>query len=221
MPIALVVRHGRASGNTLHRFIGQSDVALDDDGRAQARMLARRLSHAGVTRIVSSDLSRCIDTVAPLGDATGLEMELEPRLREVANGDWTGLLPEEIAERWPDLWHRYRTGEDVERPGGERWADVRIRVRAVLEQVRDEAAGDDVIVLATHGGPTVLAVEWALGMTLPGNVFRGPIGSAANCGVATIDLAGPRLVGYNDVGHLERTLTDVEIPYAAVKEKGG
>lgn len=218
-PIALIVRHGRASGNTLHRFIGQSDVPLDDDGRVQARRLADRLAGAGVTRIVSSDLSRCLDTVTPLGEATGVEIELEPRVREVANGEWTGLLPEEIAERWPELWQRYRNGEDIERPGGERWADVRSRVTAVLEELRGQTGGDEVVVLATHGGPTVLAVEWALDITLPGNVFRGSLGSAANCGIATIDLAGRRLLGFNDVGHLGTTLTDVDVPYAAVKEK--
>lgn len=218
-PIALVVRHGRASGNTVHRFIGQSDVPLDDDGRRQAQRLASRLGDAGVTRIVSSDLTRCLDTVAPLSAAAGVEIEPDPRMREVANGEWTGLLPEEIAERWPELWQRYRNGEDIERPGGERWADVRSRVTAVLEELRGQTGGDEVVVVATHGGPTVLAVEWALGLALPGNIFRGSLGSAANCGITTIDLADRRLLGFNDIGHLGKTLTDVDVPYAAVKEK--
>jgi glucosyl-3-phosphoglycerate phosphatase len=211
----LVVRHGRAEGNRTHRFIGQSDVDLDDEGRGQALRLGERLSHAGVERIVSSDLRRCLDTVAPLAASAGLPIEPDPRLREVANGEWTGKLPEEIAAGWPDLWRRYRSGEDVPRPGGESWVDVRRRVTEALAEV---AATEAVTVLVTHGGPALLAAEWASGIRLPGNVFRGSLGAIANASVTTIDPTGPRLVGFNDVGHLGRTITIAEIPYASVRE---
>ncbi|MFO7547883.1 MAG: histidine phosphatase family protein [Acidimicrobiia bacterium] len=211
----LVVRHGQAAGNRSHRFIGQSDVDLDDEGREQARLVSERLARAGVARIVSSDLRRCLDTVAPLAESTGVAIEPEPRLREVANGEWTGRLPEEIAAGWPELWRRYRSGEDVPRPGGERWADVRSRVTGTLVELAEDEA---VIVVATHGGPALLAVEWATGVRLPGNVFRGALGAIANASVTTIDPGAPRLIGFNDVGHLGRTITAAEVPYAAVRE---
>ena len=95
----LVIRHGHAQGNAEHRFIGQTDVPLDDLGRLQARALAGRLQRPPIDRIVSSDLSRAIDTITPLAQALDLPIERDPRLREISNGEWSGLLPEEISAR--------------------------------------------------------------------------------------------------------------------------
>lgn len=215
MGTLLVVRHGRAEGNTVHRLIGQSDTALDELGRRQATLLADRLEKSGVDRIVSSDLSRALDTVRPLAERIGVEPETDPRLREIDNGQWTGLLPTEIENRWPDLWRAYSSGVDVARPGGERWADVRARVRAFLHDLGDP---EGVTVIATHGGPSLLIVEWALGIALKGNVFAGVVQSPDNASVTTILQPGPRLVGFNDVGHLDEPVPDVRQPYAPVTD---
>ena len=215
MGTLLVVRHGRADGNTVHRLVGHSDTPLDELGRRQAERLAARLEKVGVTRIVSSDLSRALDTVRPLATRIGTEPVTDRRLREIDNGDWTGLVPAEIDERWPDLWQSYRNGVDVARPGGERWADVRTRVRAFLADLGDP---EGVTVIATHGGPSLLIVEWALGVRFPGNLFAGPIQAPDNASVTTIQLPGPRLIGFNDVGHLDEAVPDTTPPYEPVGE---
>ncbi|HEU4490154.1 MAG TPA: histidine phosphatase family protein, partial [Jiangellales bacterium] len=51
-------RHGRTEWNAAGRFQGQSDVALDDSGRAQAERSARLLAALWPTVLVSSDLLR-------------------------------------------------------------------------------------------------------------------------------------------------------------------
>ncbi len=210
----LVVRHAEAEGNRDHRFIGQSDVPLSPVGRRQAEALATRLAGEAVSRIVSSDLSRTIDTVTPLAAAIGLDVEPDPRLREIANGAWTGLLPSEIERQWPDLWNRYVSGEDVPRPGGERWADVRRRALAVIEQLVADTAGEDTVVVATHGGPGLYMVAWAADLPVEGNVFRGPLGPLANASVSVLRAPERRLLSFNDVGHLLGALhTPVGVPY--------
>ena len=206
----VVVRHGQAEGNTAHRFIGWSEVPLDDVGRRQATLVAERLATVGVERIVSSPIRRALDTARPLADMLGLEPVEDPGVKEIGNGDWTGLLPQEIEARWPDIWHRYVTGTDVDRPGGERWADVRSRVRASLEALAADAIPTAVF---THGGPIILAAEWALGLELPGNIFRGPLAAPANTSITTIE--GGKLISYADAGHLD-SLTRLEIPYRSV-----
>ncbi|MDH3539994.1 MAG: histidine phosphatase family protein [Acidimicrobiia bacterium] len=206
-----LVRHGEAVGNTEHRFIGQSDVPLSAVGREQAEAVSVYLSRAGITHIVSSDLVRCLDTAAPLADRLGLEPRFDVRLREIANGLWSGLLPAEIRTGWPDLWQRYRHGEDVPRPEGERWADVRTRS---LEALADLAGlgGDAVVAVFTHGGPLVLLAMEALGLEPGGSVFAGPLGPAANCGITSIRWLdqGAVLEAYNATGHLSPSslLTD-------------
>lgn len=207
----VLVRHGRADGNRDHRFIGQSDVPLDAEGRRQAEAVAARLADVGIERVVSSDLRRTIDTATPLARRLGVDVDVEPRLREISNGKWTGLLPEDIQAGWPELWTSYTEGVDVARPDGEQWADVRSRVVPALEEL---AASGRTTAVFTHGGPIVVAAAWASGVSLPGNVFRGGMAAAANGGITTI-VDGPRLLGYNDVGHLS-ALAGADVPFAPV-----
>jgi probable phosphoglycerate mutase len=214
----LVIRHGHAEGNAEHRFIGQTDVPLDDLGRRQAQALAARLQATPIDRIVSSDLSRAIDTIAPLAEAIGVSIERDPRLREISNGEWSGLLPDEISARWPELWAAYRSGEDVLRPGGEQWATVRDRVVAAA---RDHAASGGVIVLCTHGGAALNLALWAAGLPAGGNIFMGRLGALGNTSITTIEVMAEsgdeaRLVGFNDVGHLAGATPDLRRPFDPV-----
>ncbi|HLT97462.1 MAG TPA: histidine phosphatase family protein [Acidimicrobiia bacterium] len=211
MSTLLVVRHGQAEGNADHRFIGQSPARLTETGKAQAESVARRLSELPITRIVSSDLVRCVETAEPLAHAAGVEVEHRPELREIDNGEWTGLLPAEIQGRWPDLWHDYANGVDVARPGGETWRQVANRVVPVAEEL---LAADGVTVISTHSGPTLILAMWASGIEVEGNIFSGRFGALHNCSV-TVLVPGPRLISYNDVGHLA-TLPDQRLPFSPV-----
>ncbi|MDH3261019.1 MAG: histidine phosphatase family protein [Acidimicrobiia bacterium] len=203
-PTVLVLRHAEAEGNAERRFIGQHDVPLSALGWRQAEALTRRLRLMPITHIVSSDLQRCLDTVKGLAEDLGLQIAADSRWREIANGQWGGLVGDEIAERWPDAWQRYRGGEDVARPDGERWADVRMRVVEAFEELADGLTDRDVVVVSTHGGPGALLAMWATGIS--GTAFGGPFGPLANASITTLTLPGPRLLGINDVGHLPTDL---------------
>jgi probable phosphoglycerate mutase len=208
--LALVIRHGRAEGNTDHRFIGQTDVPLDELGRHQAQALAKRLGPLPIERIISSDLSRARDTIAPAAELLGLTVETVSRLREIANGEWSGLLPSEIHARWPDLWLAYVEGADVSRPGGENWEKVRQRV---VECVTELAGNEGLIAISTHGGPALCLVSWSLGLTFKGNIFKGRLGVVQNVALNVIDLEGPRLLAYNDLGHLPESIPQARLPF--------
>ncbi|CAN5162670.1 histidine phosphatase family protein [soil metagenome] len=210
MTVLLAVRHGEADGNSHHRFIGQTDAHLTDQGRAQAELLALRLVKLPISRIISSDLRRTIDTVTPTANALGLPVEKDPRLREILNGDWTGLLPDDIANAWPEVWTAYRSGEDVLRPGGESWAHVRERVLSVVEEL---PVDDSVVLFSTHGGPSLCLAQWAIGIEPGRNIFRGPLAAVENTGLVAIDLRGPRLLAFNDLGHLGDRLPSLPLPF--------
>src|SRR5690606_28850693 len=109
----VLVLHAEAAGNPEHRFIGQTDVALTGRGRRRAEAVGLRLRSVPVDRVVSSDLMRAADTAAAIAGVLDRTVELEPRLREIHNGEWAGLTPEEILAGWPDMFTRYRGGEDV------------------------------------------------------------------------------------------------------------
>lgn len=199
----LVVRHGEADGNREHRFIGQSDVDLTDLGRRQVAALTIRLERAGITRIVASDLTRAHDTVAPLGERLGIKVEIDKRLREIANGEWANMIAEEVAAGYPGLWERYRAGEDVNRPGGESWGEVQVRAVEALTELLETCRPDDTLLIGTHAGPAIAILRWAVGLPPDGNVFAGPFGSLHNASISTISIPGPLLHSVNDTGHLD------------------
>jgi 8-oxo-dGTP diphosphatase len=79
----LVVRHASAGSATT--WTGDdARRPLDEDGWAQADGLARLLSRFDVADIVSADVDRCVQSVAPLAEALGLEVRQEPVLSEAA-----------------------------------------------------------------------------------------------------------------------------------------
>ena len=94
-------RHGQTVWNAEQRFQGQSDIPLDETGRAQADRAARLLAGLRPDLIVSSDLSRAASTAAALARLTGLEVTLDKDLRERHGGCWEGLTDTEIRGRYP------------------------------------------------------------------------------------------------------------------------
>ena len=109
MVTLLLVRHAEALGNTEGRFIGQTDVPLTDTGHDQVARLTERLVRLPIARIVSSDLQRCRNTVAPTARRLDMEVQIDDRLREISNGEWNGRLPEEIEAEWPEIKQRLET----------------------------------------------------------------------------------------------------------------
>ena len=198
----LIVRHGEAEGNREHRFIGQSDVPLTERGRRQVAALTKRLAGVEISRVLSSDLQRAANTVLPTAEALGLEVEFDQRLREIANGEWADLVAADVEARWPDVWARYRSGEDVERPGGESWTDVQVRAVAAIEGLIVSLDDDDTVLIGTHAGPAIGILRWAIGAAPEGTVWGGPFGALHNTSISTISLPGPRLHTVNDTGHL-------------------
>lgn len=85
----ILARHGETEFNAA-RVIQMPSAVLSVNGRKQATLLAQRLAGAGVTRILSSDFPRAIETAQLVSDQTGVQVEYEPALRERDFGDLRG-----------------------------------------------------------------------------------------------------------------------------------
>ena len=120
-----MVRHGATEWNRTKRAQGHADIDLNDEGRAQAAEAAQRLAGEDIAAVYSSDLGRSLETAGEIAKLHGLEVVPDPDLREVDQGEWTGLDVDEIARRWPALWGDAR--HYSARPGGEAPAEVRER----------------------------------------------------------------------------------------------
>ncbi|MGH3458002.1 histidine phosphatase family protein [Aeromicrobium sp.] len=145
-------RHGRTGWNLAGRVQGQSDVPLDDVGVEQARESAARLATLGPTHILTSDLRRAADTAAALGDLCDVEVELDPRLREMNFGDREGLTWAEAWERMPDGMQAWVSGDESKIPGSETHAEAGERFATALREHVTRLGEDQTLVVVAHGG---------------------------------------------------------------------
>lgn len=146
-----LIRHGQTDWNVEGRYQGQSDVPLNPLGLEQARKMAEALKDAGITAIYSSDLGRAHQTALALGECTGAPVVVDPRLREVNQGEWEGRLVTEIQELYREVWARRRANPlDVPPPGGETVAQVRERVLDAVNEILKRHP-DDRVAIVSHG----------------------------------------------------------------------
>jgi broad specificity phosphatase PhoE len=146
-------RHGRTAWNADRRFQGQTDIPLDDEGRAQARALAAHLHVEPFDLAVSSDLSRARVTAETIVAGRAIALEFDPALREMHFGVWEGLTWTEIVERWPELSERYEYSPRHYVPeGGEGWDALCERVEGALRRVTARLHSAGRALLVSHAG---------------------------------------------------------------------
>ena len=163
----LLLRHGRTSWNATGRIQGQLDPPLDELGRAQAALAARTVAAFGPARVVSSDLQRAAAGGRELAREAGLQLTLDPRLREIHVGSWEGLTGAEARERFPEEYEAWRAGADIPRGGGETYAQVGVRGAAAARELAAALPTDGLGVLVTHGGTARSIIGSLLDMPVP------------------------------------------------------
>ncbi|GAC1667026.1 MAG: histidine phosphatase family protein [Candidatus Dormibacteraceae bacterium] len=201
----LLVRHGQSTWNSEHRIQGQLDPPLSEEGRKQAQSVARRLAGRRLAGFYSSDLKRAFETAHAIGAATGIEAEPTPGLREIYLGEWEGLRPADVAERYPEAWAKWSsTGGDWDVvPGGEGATLFEKRVAAAIDAILERHANGDVVVV-THGGVIQMTLNRVVGRA-SGGLFPFKI---QNSSITVIEKRGGRLTigGVNDTSHLDPAL---------------
>lgn len=171
-------RHGQTDWNAEDRFQGQTDIGLNDTGRDQAKRAADKLAeHLGGDQVtvVSSDLSRARDTADELAARLNVQVQLDPRLREIYARDWEGLTRPEMEAGWPDDYARWLAGDpDVLQGGGESRRQAASRAAEAI-RAHDAALTGGTLVCVAHGGCLRGAVFTLLGLddAWPWAAFEG------------------------------------------------
>ncbi len=155
----ILVRHGQTEWNAGGRYQGQSNVALSDTGRKQARFLAERFPVRQLDAIYTSDLDRAKETAECVGKRLGLTVCPEKAFRELSFGDWEGLTYQEISSRWPEEAEKLFTAPDeLVIPHGETFQDLQKRALDKIYSLYEKHIDQTVAVFA-HGAinKTILA----------------------------------------------------------------
>jgi broad specificity phosphatase PhoE len=146
-----LVRHGQTDWNLEGRYHGQSDVPLNGRGREQAHLLAEQLQGQPFAAIYTSDLWRAQETAEIIAKVIRAPIMLEPRLREIDQGEWEGQLVEAIKGRYAGLWQeRIVDPISLRPPGGETVGEVATRVYSALDDIA-KIYPDDSVLVCSHG----------------------------------------------------------------------
>jgi broad specificity phosphatase PhoE len=171
-----VVRHGQSTGNVTAEEAEtggleaidiperDADVPLSETGREQAEAVGRWL--AGLDEedrpeiAVVSPYLRTRQTAGLALEGTGITMIVDERLRDRELGVLDLLTGRGVEARLPgEAARRRRLGKFYYRPpGGESWADVLLRLRALLREIREDHADGRVLLFAHEA--TVLLVRY-------------------------------------------------------------
>jgi probable phosphoglycerate mutase len=186
----VLVRHGETEWSRSGQHTGTTDIPLTEAGRRQAAALARRLRDWDFALVLSSPLSRALETARLAG--LGESVHVRDDLREWDYGEYEGITTKEIHERNPG-WFLFRDGA----PGGESVADVSARADRVLAELR--FAPGDAAVFAHGHILRVLAARW---MTLAPEAGAGLALSTAAVSVLGGENERPVTWQWNDDRHL-------------------
>lgn len=203
-----IVRHGETAWNAEHRVQGQLDVPLNDYGRRQAQAVAAVLGRERFSAIYSSDLGRARETAAPTAAALGLEVKLDPALRERHYGIFQTLTYADVKLKYPEDYARFERREpEFDFRTGESLRAFYERAVKCVQGIAAAHPGGEVLVF-THGGVLDKLYRYVTGLPLSApREFRIP-----NCGINRLGAAPGawQILVWADVAHLDSALDDLK-----------
>lgn len=208
----VLVRHGESLGNLadaearrtkserLDLTARDADVELSDTGMSQADAVHRHLKGLATgerpTLVLSSPYERAAATARIALQDLDLDLLLDERLRERDLGQFDGLTGTGIRHMYADeAERRKKVGKFYyQPPGGESWADVVLRVRSLLADLRQGYEGQRVWMF-THQA-VIMAFRYALeGISEADLLDIDRSSPIPNCSFTVFELGagGPRL----------------------------
>jgi 2,3-bisphosphoglycerate-dependent phosphoglycerate mutase len=160
----VLVRHLEPDRSMGGRAYGSLDAPLSALALEQAAKLAQALDGVRLDAVYASPLRRALETATPLALHRKLVPVVHEGLREIDFGEIEGSRYEEIEQSRPEFfrsWMSDPTG--VAFPGGESFADLRLRVLGAVDEIRSRHRGGAVALVA-HGGVTRAIVAASLSM---------------------------------------------------------
>ncbi|MBQ8527987.1 MAG: histidine phosphatase family protein [Lachnospiraceae bacterium] len=152
--ILYVIRHGETEWNKVKRLQGQTDIPLAEEGIRLARETGEGMKHLPMDLVISSPLTRAVQTAQLLTEGRDIPILTDERIIEISFGDWEGeciLDSEVLPQDFRKLFY-----EDPLRcmcpPGGETFDQVRKRTGVFYQSLLENPSYKDKhILISTHG----------------------------------------------------------------------
>jgi len=144
--IVHLVRHGEVDNPAGLLYGRLPDYHLSDLGREMAERVAEHFGERDVVHLRSSPLERAQETAAPIAEALGLPIVIDPRVIEAVNY-FEGLrLSFAGALRHPKNWLYFRN--PFKPSWGEAYTEVLARTRLAMRDAAEAALGHEAVIVS-------------------------------------------------------------------------
>ncbi|MCS6959787.1 MAG: histidine phosphatase family protein [Pseudanabaenaceae cyanobacterium SKYGB_i_bin29] len=195
------LRHGETTYSQVGGYCGNLDPHLTEAGTEMAQAFADFYADFPWTAIYVSPMTRTIETAQPLCDRIGKEMILRQGLKEIAYGEWEGMMPEEVKEKYHDAYLLWLADPGWNAPvGGERAVDIARRSGAVIAEIQETFTSGNVLIVS-HKATIRIMLCSLLGIDV--GRFRDRIAiPVASVSIVEMAKRGPLVQVMGDRSHL-------------------
>ncbi len=161
-----LARHGQSASNCEGRIAGQMNPPLTEKGQRQALRLSTVLQDIRLTKVVTSSLSRSIETARPTAERQRLTVCSLAGINEISFGILEGRLRHDLdrdSQNLLDHWTKDKANFRI--PNGENLIDVRRRAIPALSRVFRENPGDSILIVG-HRHTNLVILSALLGWEL-------------------------------------------------------
>jgi len=145
----IFVRHAESLWNPIGRYQGRLDPELSERGHNQAKLIANALKKYNPTTLYSSPLKRTYQTAEYISKELNLQIIKNEDIIEINHGDWSGLLVEEVKEKYPEMFRQWLFEPHlVKFPNGESLEDVLDRVKKFLKYALEKHENETIVVVS-------------------------------------------------------------------------
>lgn len=198
-----LARHGATTLSAEDRFAGATDVELSDEGRMQARGLAKRLADEELAAVYCSPMKRTLETANLAVEPLRMRPQTVDGLREIDHGRWEGMTRAEVEATYADEYTAWEADPFTFAPqGGESGLNVLARALPVLREIVVRH-NDAAVLVVSHKATIRLLISSLLGFDARG--YRDRLDQHPAC-LNIVDFRDPvraRLMLFNDVSHYE------------------
>lgn len=142
------VRHGQTEWNRMGKMQGHTDIALNEQGKAQARMTKEKLEGIRFDRVYCSPLTRAKETAQIIMEGWHLPLLEDVRLCERNFGVYEGNYTKNL-----DYYELWKYSDVPPFAGAEDSISFYRRVECFLDEIIND--GDENILIVAHGGVSI------------------------------------------------------------------
>jgi probable phosphoglycerate mutase len=196
------IRHGHSTANARGILAGRDNsIALSPRGEREAQDLAQQLSPISWDQILSSPISRCLQTLEPIRKNSRTQKKppafaKDSAFSEMDYGQWSGKKLSLLSKRsqWPQIQQR---PSSFTFPQGEGFLEASHRV---CEKLLELSRTGEKILVCSHGDIIKLAMVAALGSHI--DHFQRIAISPASISAISYSDGAPQILFMNQTSHL-------------------